>query len=313
MNYLHARPDFMSLHFPIVNPKFWDATVPDKIVSIDDGFHGLDFEDFFMYQLYSVDHDQYMKLDETLNFYGNVFSDFFASFFGEDVGLFFSSKYMHLNTYNNDYFFDDYYMNEENEFLDYLSDDDDSYYYVGDDDLEVAEGNQNIQATATLSDMEFDDDDLDPSLRESEIDEFDLIRSPLFLNFFDEFDFFVTPFYFDSSEYSLTHIYYFASLNSFFLFNFLLKRPKFYLFGISKFSILDLLFYFKFFFKSFTSIFDIFYRARFWNIGYCYSMSINMVTFSFFLPQFFFLNLFPSSYFINNFLQNNVNFVNKGK
>jgi len=195
----------------------------------------------------------------------------------------------------------------KNEFLDYLSDEDDSYYFVGDDDLEVTEGNQNTQATATLSDMEFDDDDLDPSLRESDPDDFDLVRAPHFFNFFDEFDFFVTPFYFDISEYSLTHIYYFASLNSFFLFNFLLKKPKFRLFGTLKFSILELLFYFKFFLKSFASLFDVFYRARFWNIGYCYSMSINMVIYSFFLPQFYFLNLFPSAQFVNNFFQRKSN------
>jgi len=56
MNYLQVRPDYMSLHFPIVNPKFWSATVPEKIAAIDEEFYGLDFEDFFMYQLYSVDH-----------------------------------------------------------------------------------------------------------------------------------------------------------------------------------------------------------------------------------------------------------------
>lgn len=37
------------------------------------------------------------------------------------------------------------------------------FYYLGDDDLEDVEGQQNVQATATLYEMEFEDDDLDPS------------------------------------------------------------------------------------------------------------------------------------------------------
>lgn len=37
------------------------------------------------------------------------------------------------------------------------------FYYLGDDDLEDVEGSQNSQATATLYEMEFDDNDLDPS------------------------------------------------------------------------------------------------------------------------------------------------------
>lgn len=235
MNYLQVRPDEISLHFPILSHSIFDAEVPNikfrksTLIERDDDFYSSDFEDYFGNQFYSIDGDEPFKLDDQLNFYSSVFNSHFSSFFGEDSGLFFASKFMHLNTYNDDYFFDDYYMQEEESHLDYLSDEDDAFYYLGDDDLEDVEGQQNVQATATLYEMEFEDDDLDPSSRDIDADSFDIIRDPRYDFYYDEFDYFVTPLNSDFSEFSTAPLYYYASLNSFYVFSFLINRPKLFL------------------------------------------------------------------------------------